>query len=533
MITKLKDKWNAYQNDNSKKARVEFEEFHQKFGKDKLDGLNLENYTNLIENKENNYFTYLLERKTYEFGAYGIGSSFAYGVYKIKEPADDQPPYATRESRKTGGISVEKAEVFFEKNVKKVIKALSIKGDVPPEPVLSLNFMRKIAYMYNPGTLLPIYKNEVIAAIADFFNFDDYDLESVYATEAILETIAKDLELGSKIKVGQTAKLGKFLWDYFGKTDLFDGKNIIYYGAPGTGKTYGVQNTIEQKVILEGAKAKFIQFHPSYSYEDFIEGLKPQINTEGNGIKLKLTDGVFKKFCREAMNELKMAREKVREPINYYFIIDEINRANLSTVFGELLLCIEENKRIDFDKDGNIKDGGMTLETQYSYLYESNDDAVLIVNDERKFGVPSNLYLIGTMNDIDKSIDSFDLALRRRFLWERKDFDEDALASSKDLRDSGYFDAYLEICKNLNKYISEELALGKSYEIGHAYFMDIKLPKGEKSIEVKKFTSSVLNLFNKKLKPLIAEYLRGEYSEQDIEKKLKVAQEKFTLKTPK
>ena len=117
MITKLKDKWNAYQNDNSKKARVEFEEFHQKFGKDKLDGLNLENYTNLIENKENNYFTYLLERKTYEFGAYGIGSSFAYGVYKIKEPADDQPPYATRESRKTGGISVEKAEVFFEKNV--------------------------------------------------------------------------------------------------------------------------------------------------------------------------------------------------------------------------------------------------------------------------------------------------------------------------------------------------------------------------------------------------------------------------------
>ena len=132
------------------------------------------------------------------------------------------------------------------------------------------------------------------------------------------------------------------------------------------------------------------------------------------------------------------------------------------------------------------------------------------------------------MNDIDRSIDSFDLALRRRFSWERMDCDYDVILQSlydnhRATNKDNNFDDYIEICKSLNNFISKNLELGKSYEIGHSYFMEIKIHNGKIS------TSAINSLFEHKLKPLIGEYLRGTYSQIDIEKHLKEANKIFSL----
>ncbi len=154
-----------------------------------------------------------------------------------------------------------------------------------------------------------------------------------------------------------------------------------------------------------------VQFHPSYSYEDFVEGLKP-FATENNRIGLKLQEGEFLKFCNKAIayqNEFEKANEKEKMKWAFFFLIDEINRAELSRVFGELMFAIENDKR------------GEEVTLQYSYLKEE---------ENKTFIVPRNVYIIGTMNDVDRSIDSFDLALRRRFLWKRMDCDYEVVLDS-------------------------------------------------------------------------------------------------------
>lgn len=433
-------------------------------------------------------------------------------------------------------MSNDKAQEYFKKTVLPIIVALSKYEDIGDNHnlktvrPLDINYARKIAYMYNVDKLIPIFKKEVLESISEFFDIkDEIDFSSYKATELILEKIKKEFEINEDIDIHLSQKLASFLWEKFGTSVSFESKNIIYYGAPGTGKTYTVQNAIKQKMLLENAKSFFTQFHPSFGYEDFIEGLKPSI--KNGATELVLTDGIFKKFCKEAMNELKNARKEKREPISYYFLADEINRAELSTVFGELLLCIEESKRVDFDDKGNIKNGSMLIGTQYSYLYKNENDAVIVDKGEYKFGVPINLYFIGTMNDIDRSIDSFDLALRRRFIWERMDCKYEVILNDEKFKDveERNLNNYITICENLNNFIALTLGLGKSYEIGHSYFMNIEIPtKGQNANKITQ--NNVELLFNKKLKPLIEEYLRGEYSLSDIEKELEKAQNIFKLK---
>ena len=312
------------------------------------------------------------------------------------------------------------------------------------------------------------------------------------------------------------------LWD----PSILLAKNVIYYGPSGTGKTYTIQNAVNQKVLLENAKVLFTQFYPSFGYEDFIEGLKPHI-VEG-ATELKLTDGIFKKFCKEAIEELKYARMNNIEPQAYYFVADEINRAELSTVFGELLLCIEDSKRIDFDINGKIKNSSVLISTQYSYLYQNENDAVFIDdNGEYKFGVPSNLYFIGTMNTADRSISQMDKALRRRFEftemmsnplllhadlesvieskedWEDirnwdmnnkhefwsfdKDYSEDIMIEGVNLRRMLY---------KINQRI--ECLYDRDYTIGHAYFMGLW---DSKKLNINELS----NIFKNKIIPLLQE----------------------------
>lgn len=309
-------------------------------------------------------------------------------------------------------------------------------------------------------------------------------------------------------------------------------KNIIYYGPPGTGKTYSILETIN--MLTEGNRNlyKMVQFHPSYSYEDFIEGIKPS-GMDGNGnIKFDLVDGEFKKFCIEAMND----RDN-----NYYFIIDEINRAELSRVFGEILFCLEYRLPRDI-----IDETKGLIRTPYATLLdeklkkldeqEMSKHAVYWNKDEQKsyFGIPDNVFVIGTMNDVDRSIDSFDLALRRRFRWEYMNCDlkavENHLMKNQVNNDNGTIKNYIHSCEKLNKYIDEELALGKSYKIGHAYFMKVTDYLGNKNMIRE---NSLKQVWENHIEPLLFEYFRAEYDEHKAEEEIKKSKNIFIPKKDK
>lgn len=308
-------------------------------------------------------------------------------------------------------------------------------------------------------------------------------------------------------------------------------KNIIYYGPPGTGKTYSILETVN--MLTEGNKSlyKMVQFHPSYSYEDFIEGIKPSGMDDNGNIRFDLVDGEFKKFCIEAMND----RDN-----NYYFIIDEINRAELSRVFGEILFCLEYRlpSEIIGETKGLIRTPYATLlDKKLKNLNENeiNQHVVYWNKEEKKsyFGIPDNVFVIGTMNDVDRSIDSFDLALRRRFRWEYMNCDYHALKNHLIINpvcngENTYtIDGYVENCKNLNRYIAEELGLGKSYKIGHAYFMKVTDYLNNKNMIRE---NSLKQVWENHIEPLLFEYFRSEYDEIKTEKEIEKSKEKFITK---
>ncbi len=196
-------------------------------------------------------------------------------------------------------------------------------------------------------------------------------------------------------------------------------KLVVFTGAAGTGKTYTAKKLAgELGAPLPGpAGARpyaLVQFHPSYDYTDFVEGLRP-VQTDGQMQFVKL-DGSFKAFCRQVaeLNKQYAGREEKDPDRRYFFLIDEINRAELSKVFGELMSCLEADKR------GPGPEGQNRVHTQYQNLptYDLKRGRMLEPSEDvfaGGFYVPENVYIIGTMNDIDRSVESMDFALRRRF----------------------------------------------------------------------------------------------------------------------
>ena len=284
-------------------------------------------------------------------------------------------------------------------------------------------------------------------------------------------------------------------------------QNIIYHGVPGTGKTYTIQNNIKN-IISDESQMCLTQFHPSFSYEDFIEGIKP-VGIENGQLKLELKDGIFRDFCKKAQEyekeflDLKDKKDfnEAMEKFGYFFIADEINRAELSRVFGELLYALE------------YRGEKYTIKTQYAYMR----------SEQEEFFVPENVFFLGTMNDLDKSIDSFDLALRRRFVWIETKCDYNVI---KNEIDASNVSEYTTACENLNKEIAD--TIGEKYQIGHSYFLKINKSKdGEIS------NSNMQTLFKNHFDVLLREYLRSEYSEKDINAHLEKFKEKFSLKNNK
>lgn len=241
-------------------------------------------------------------------------------------------------------------------------------------------------------------------------------------------------------------------------------KNIIIQGATGVGKSFAAKRLAYSTIGEKNTnRVKLVQFHQSYSYEDFIVGFRP---SEKENVQFEKKYGVFYEFCKKAIDDIEN---------EYFFIIDEINRGNLSKIFGELLLLIEHDKR---GKEHKIQ-----------LLYSKED-----------FYVPENVYIIGMMNTADRSLAMIDYALRRRFSFVEFEpaFESEGFKNLKSEIDNEKYNRLIKEVENLNEVIAADTSLGKGFRIGHSYFV----PKEIKDVDAQ-WLSDIVQF---DIIPLLEEY---------------------------
>lgn len=288
------------------------------------------------------------------------------------------------------------------------------------------------------GTLFKITKEE-FEVIMDIIYKENPSLLSKYTDNSIDKKMIS--ETSRNLSLNQNRKYTKedFFKEVYISEEKYDKlvnvlmrkKNIILQGAPGVGKTF-LAKRLAYSIMgkKDNERIKFIQFHQNYSYEDFVMGYKPI----EEGFELK--NGIFYSFCKKAIED---------PDKNYFFIIDEINRGNLSKIFGELLMLIEADYRHE----------------KATLAYTGLD-----------FSVPKNLHIIGMMNIADRSLAMIDYALRRRFSFFDIEpaFDSDGFSYYQEKFANETFKELIKKIQELNRAITKDKSLGKGFCIGHSYF---------------------------------------------------------------
>ena len=629
-----------------------YNEFHKRFPLEKMKTISLEEYTNL----EKNSFCYWVENKLNNWGNIHGATSYKFGIYRWnKEPeknktsilADDKYAWQDR-----FGKSPEEAFENVRNKIVKIIEASKNQDYKTIDDIdISEMFKWKIAFLYSEKKLINWFSRASLFCFAKYLGkeFDENTPTSYLQSFLMKKKGDKSLEVFSEelLPIWKKYKQeinGNDIYEGNKMTDnddtieqykflLLNSHNLILHGAPGTGKTY-LAHEIAEAMGCSDNEIGFVQFHPSYDYTDFVEGLRP-VNDGGSGqIGFERKDGVFKEFCKKAIfqdlrkslpvtkvkdssfdivyksllddvksgkiTSYKTARgsyplrlkedgrllyrensprteseENMKLMYDYFlnkriydlsnydrdkywsliseltnghtktidypeygwtlqvlldrakkfesekqndcevvevqaladnntsfvFIIDEINRGEMSKIFGELFFSIDPGYR---GKDGLIKTQYQNLITESNVFYNG-------------FYVPENVYIIGTMNDIDRNVESMDFAFRRRFTFKEitaKDTQEQILS---ELDDSIREEATNRM-DSLNDAISKVEGLSSSYHIGGAYFLKLK-----------DLDNDFGKLWEYHLEGLLREYLRGMENAEDELDKLKKAYENDNL----
>ena len=582
------------------------EEFLREWPLDRILTMSIDDYV-IGKGAQNNSFCYALEIGKYQslFMGIGGGGSSKFGIYwnedtkRYKNQANKIIPESELEDRfnklksdlyeiiQAGRkldfnnpiFDIKKSKNEFIGRSAVVTKLLCIYSEGYPFLGINLNsqkrFWNKLLPQKNQGG--PYLQNHEICqhVLQKYPEMEPSLLGSIlfeYSTQFLDDKEKKEEKMFAEYKVYHPLS-----------QTLLQSKNLILRGAPGTGKTYLAKEIAKELTDGNENQIGFVQFHPSYDYTDFVEGLRPVSNGDG-AIEFKLEDGIFKDFCQKAkeaqliggQDNFDEAWDSYLEYINvseekeyitktsylsvnsrqnlsvnydsgvpgwslpckyvyelykdknynkqeYYksggktvletlrkrfglkdyispteidtdkkfvFIIDEINRGEISKIFGELFFSVDPGYR---GQKGSVS-------TQYANLHE---------NDE-KFYIPENVYIIGTMNDIDRSVDTFDFAMRRRFR-----FVEITAESQLGMLDDALGDKAEEAkarLRNLNAAIENVQELNSHYHIGPSYFLNLK-----------DVDFDYESLWSDYLKPLLEDYLRGSYEEDETLETLKNA----------